>query len=290
MSKSTKFFLVLCFILISLGLLLCGISFCFGVRFTDLNTVFENSKIISYFYRSDNSDLSKDVLIWEESENIGEKFTELEIENKDKYPLTSINLESDRCKILLKKGDDLKVKFANLLKENLSCSLSKKGLLTIKDTPSFGLFNILERKNYSENGIIEVYIPENITLENFLATVNYGSLVFQENNITCETLKLKNLNGNILGEKIISQNSTISNEYGTILLSGELCGESDIYCNSGRIELLLKNTFSYTEDKGMGSIIINGKSSTNYLKKSNIEETNNLDIQCKLGTVIIENQ
>jgi len=291
MKKSTKFFCFVGLISIFLGLILCGISFIAGANFEEYTDIFAKSKILSYFYRNNNQDLSKDALIWENAENSQDNFFIIMPNEKNDYPLTSIVIENINSKILFTLGDSLKIKVSNLQENAITCKLSKKGLLTVKDSTSFGIFNIFSRHNYSENGTIEIVLPENIYLEKLSVNVKYGYFGNLENHINCDELLINNHLGETFIYNISSQKSEIINDYGKIDILGDLYNDSKIFCNSGKIELALNNNFSYTVDNGMGSVIINGLSLSNYNKRTFSEKAlNNLDIQCKLGSVIIENK
>ena len=125
MKKSTKFFCFIGLISIFLGLILCGISFIAGANFEEYADIFAKSKILSYFYRNNNQDLSKDALIWENAENSQDNFFIINPNEKNEYPLTSIIVENINSKILFSLGDSLEIKVSNLYSK-FSLILNKK--------------------------------------------------------------------------------------------------------------------------------------------------------------------
>lgn len=287
MKKSTKFFCVLSFLSIVLGLILCGISFGFGANFDDITKEFANNKILSYFYRNDNSDLDKDALIWENPDFSEENYFFVEPSGKEN-PIKSLEINIDSCSLIFQQGSNLQIKVSNLQENNISCKISKSGVFKIQDSSTFGLLNIFSRKSFSKNGKIEVTLPASITLDNLSIKNNNGSISILNNYISCNKLKIKNENGEIALTDFSSNQSDIFTNYGKLLLSGKLYNQTKLNCVSGKIDLSIGNDFSYKVSRGLGNIIINGESFSNSSKNiSSTKQTNHIDIQCDLGTVDI---
>ena len=287
MKKSTKFFCVLSFLSIVLGLILCGISFGFGANFNDITREFANNKILSYFYRNDNSDLDKDALIWENPDFSQENYFFVEPSGKEN-PIKSMEINIDSCSLTFLQGENLQIKVSNLQENNISCKISKSGVFKIQDSSTFGLLNIFSRKSFSKNGMIEVTLPFSINLENLSIKNNNGSVSILNNSINCNKLLIQNENGEIAMTDFTSKESDIFTNYGTLFLSGNLFNQTKLDCASGKIDLAIGNDFSYKVGRGLGSIIINGESFSNSSKNiSSTKQTNHLNIQCDLGTVNI---
>lgn len=287
MKKSTKFFCGFSFFCIILGLILCGIALGFGANFNQLSNIFSESKILSFFYRNNNSDLDKDALIWENSETSFENYYILEIAGKDN-PIKSLDINIESCKLVIIPGDSLQVRASNLLENNLTCKISKGGTFTIKDSASFGLFNIFTRKNYSENGIIEITLPKNFSFNKINLYTNKGNISILENFFTCEELNIENSNGKITLENVNSQSSKISTNYGETILSGSFYNDTKLDCASGKIDFYIENDFSYFVEEGFGNVNINGKNLSNSTSKiSTSKKQNNIKVNCKLGYVQI---
>lgn len=290
MKKTTKFFCVLSLIFISSGIIMCIVSFCFKANFQQLKQSFEKSKFFSYFYRNDNSDLTRDALIWEDFEANDDLFKSINITNIEKYSIKELNLSSNHCQIIIKPGDTVQLRIKNLIEENINCSISKNGVLTIRDTPSFGTSNIFTRQSYSENGIIEITLPQNISLEELnLSTKDLGSILIEENQIFTKNLSISNLNGNIFLANLTSEKSNIYSEYGEVIIYGNLLNDSKVSCDSGSIELFLDNQFSFSLNNEMGNIIVNDISYSNINKPTTENMNNNLVLSCKLGNIKITN-
>ena len=287
MKKSTKFFCGFSFFCIILGLILCGIALVFGANFNQLSGVFSESKILSFFYRNNNSDLDKDALIWENSETSFENYYILKPSGMDN-PIKSLDVNIESCKLVFIPGDTLQIRVSNLLEDNLTCKITKSGTLIIKDSASFGLFNIFTRKNYSENGIIEVTIPENFSFNKINLYTNKGNISILDNLFTCEDLIVENYNGKICFENVNSQKSKVYANYGEIILSGCFYNDTKLDCSSGKIDLYIENDFSYSIEEGFGNINIDGKSFSNSTNKiSSYKKQNNIKVNCKLGFVQI---
>lgn len=285
MKKSTKFFCILSICFVALGLILCGIAFLFGADFNDLTKQFSNSKFLSYFYRNDNSDLDKDALIWENPNISQQTYFFVEPEGKN-YPIKSLEINIDSCSLIFQKGESLQIKAANLFENNISCKITKSGVFKIQDSSSFGLLNIFSRKSFSENGVIEITLPSSLTLENITIKNNNGSISIVDNSFLCNKLYIQNENGDISLSNFSSNQAKISTNYGSINLDGKMLNETKVICASGKINLQISNDFSYKVQNGMGSVNINGESfSTSSTKSSSLKNQNNIDIQCKLGSV-----
>ena len=287
MKKLTKFLYILSLLFIVLGLLIFGISYGFGARFENLSQYFTNSKIISYFYRNDNTELEKDALIWENPDISEKNYFFVKIEGEEN-PINNLQLEIDTCSVVFVKGEKLQVKALNLLNSNITCKVSKSGTFVLKDNVSFGIFNIFGRKKYSENAVLEITLPEAYNFEKINISNKIGSISITENAFSCKQLKVKNENGNITLNNIVSQSSEIYTNYGNILLSGNLFNKSKLKCDSGKIDLYIGNDFSYFVKSGLGNIIINGNSYSNSTKNiSSFQKEDNIEIQCKLGSIRI---
>jgi len=286
MKKSTKFFCIISILFIVIGLILCGIAYGFGSNFQNLSQIFTDSKIFSYLYRNNNQELDKDALIWESTDS-SIVYYFLEVKGKEN-PITSIEIDCNTCKVIFKAGEKLEVKVLDLQATDLTCRINRKGIFQIKDSSSFGIFNIFNRKRYTNNGTLEITLPESLKLENFSCNNNIGSINITENFIKCENLKIDNHNGEISIEKLSSNQSEIHCNYGTVYLAGEFLNDTKIDCKSGNIEIYPTNSFSYLVDTTMGNVVIKGNNFSNSSKKtSTIKQTNNFDITCSLGYVNI---
>ena len=286
MKKSTKFFCGLSFFCILLGLILCGVGLAFGGNFDEFSKVFSDSKILSYFYRNDNSDLDKDALIWENPDDSQQNYFFVDVKGKNN-PIKNLEINVDSCSLVFLEGEEFSVKAKNLLESNVTCKITKSGNLIIQDSPTFGLQNIFNTKRYSKNGTIEVTFPATMDFDKITINNINGSIAILFNSFYCNKLTLTNENGNITLQKIQSKDSDISTNYGTVNLYGNFLNQTKIGCAYGKIDMEIANDFSYEVAGGIGNVIINNESFSSSRKVSSLKKQNNIKVDCKLGTVKI---
>lgn len=286
MKKSTKFFCGLSFFCIFLGLILCGVGLAFGGNFNEFSKVFADSKILSYFYRNDNSELDKDALIWENPDFSEQNYFFVDVKGKNN-PIKNLEINVDSCNLVFLQGEELSVKAKNLLESNVTCKITKSGNLIIQDSPTFGLQNIFNTKQYSKNGTIEVTFPASMNFDKITVNNINGSVAILYNSFVCNKLALTNENGNITLSKIESKNSDIYTNYGTVNLSGKFLNQTKIGCAYGKIDMEIDNDFSYEIAGGIGNVAINYESFSSSRKIATLKKQNNIKVDCKLGTVKI---
>lgn len=231
----------------------------------------------------------------------GKRWDYIEVYTED---IRKIALDGSLYEVHVKTGEELSVELTNV-RESYQASVSGKTLkLSEKSTNFFGGWFGKQKK---EAGSVTLYLPEDLTLDEFKLDCGMGEVNVEQ--IQTDYMDIDGGMGNMTADRIIAQKANldggmgnieidqvefgqtdIDGGMGNIIIDGKINGDIDVDSGMGSIEMGLigdKSDYNIKVSSGLGSVSINGENYSD-VKWNNPQAPYRLEIDGGMGDVDLD--